>query len=76
MKTIVRNIANQIACIAVRTRTVLHNQKGESSISTAVSILTAVVLGGLILAGLYALLKNQVIPQLTQKILDMFNYAG
>lgn len=42
----------------------------------AIKILIAVVLGALLLAGLYALLNETVLPTLTQRIKDMFNYAG
>ena len=38
--------------------------------------LLAVVLGALLLAGLYALFGDVVMPTLTQRIQDMFNYAG
>ncbi len=39
-------------------------------------ILIAVVLGALLLAGLYALFNEQVMPTLTRRIQEMFNYAG
>ena len=42
----------------------------------AVKILIAVVLGALLLAGLYALFGDVVMPTLTSKIKGMFNYAG
>lgn len=42
----------------------------------AIKILIAVVLGALLLAGLYALFGDVVMPTLNQKIKDMFNYAG
>ena len=39
-------------------------------------ILIAVVIGALLLAGLYALFGDVVIPTLTRRIQEMFNYAG
>ena len=42
----------------------------------AVQILIAVVLGALILAGLYALMKDNILPTLTTKIQEMFNYSN
>ena len=42
----------------------------------AIKILIAVVLGALLLAGLYALFGDLVMPTLTRRIQDMFNYAG
>lgn len=41
----------------------------------AVVVLISIVLGALILAGLYALLDDTVLPTLTTKIQEMFNYT-
>ena len=57
-------------------RRALAGNAGEGYIDTAVKILIAVVLGALLLAGLYALFGDVVMPTLNQKIKDMFNYAG
>lgn len=54
----------------------LKDNKGENYVDTAVKILIAVVLGALLLAGLYALFGDVVMPTLTQRIQEMFNYAG
>jgi len=42
----------------------------------AVKILISVVIGALLLAGLYALFGDMIMPQLHDRIQDMFNYAG
>ena len=42
----------------------------------AIKILIAVVLGGLLLAGLYSLFGDTVLPTLVDRIKEMFNYAG
>jgi hypothetical protein len=42
----------------------------------AIKILMAVVIGALVLAGLYALFGETVLPTLKQRIVDMFNYGG
>lgn len=52
------------------------NNRGENYVDSAVKILIAVVLGGLLLAGLYALFSDVVMPTLETKIKEMFNYAG
>ena len=57
-------------------RDVNEGYQGENYVDTAVKILIAVVLGALLLAGLYALFGDVVMPTLTQRIQDMFNYAG
>ena len=51
-------------------------RSGEGYIDTAVKVLIAVVLGALVLAGLYAVLDDTVMPTVTQRIQEMFNYAG
>ena len=59
-----------------RTSGILANNRGEGYIDTAVVILISVVLGALLLAGLYALFGDVVLPELTRRIQEMFNYAG
>lgn len=76
MKKLVRKVNNFIARQAARTQLAVSNNKGEGYIDTAVKILIAVVLGALLLAGLYALFGDLVMPTLTRRIQDMFNYAG
>lgn len=67
------------------TKIALHKQKllaklrdnsGQGAVDVAIVILISVVLGALILAGLYALINTEVMPTLTQKIQDMFNYTN
>jgi uncharacterized membrane protein (DUF485 family) len=57
-------------------RRTLMNTRAEGYVDTAVKILMAVVIGALVLAGLYALFGNTILPTLTEKIREMFNYAG
>lgn len=65
-----------VKAVAVRAGMLMKDTKGENYVDTAVKILIAVVLGALLLAGLYALFGDVVMPTLTQRIQDMFNYAG
>lgn len=55
---------------------VLNMGLSEKRFTKAVQILIAVVLGALILAGLYALMKDTILPTLTTKIQEMFNYTN
>lgn len=64
------------ARLAFRSRHILSESAGEGYIDTAIKILLAVVIGALLLAGLYALFGETVLPTLTQRIKEMFNYAG
>ena len=52
------------------------DKAGEGYVDTAVKILIAVVLGALLLAGLYALFNDTVLPTLTNRVKEMFDYAG
>ena len=58
------------------TRIAVSNNRGEGYIDTAVKILISVVLGALLLAGLYMLFGDVVMPTLNERIQEMFNYAG
>jgi ABC-type amino acid transport system permease subunit len=49
---------------------------GNTIIITLCALAIGVVIGGVILAGLYALFNTTIIPTLTSKITQMFNYAG
>ena len=49
---------------------------GEGYVDTAVKIIIAVVIGALLLAGLYVLFNTTIMPTVTTKIQGLFNYAG
>lgn len=55
---------------------VLHNRRGEGYIDTAILIIISVVIGGLLLAGLYSLFNNVLLPGLAERIQDMFGSSG
>lgn len=84
MKKLFKNIANSVKTTAanIKSSVVGFNRRavcgnaGEGYIDTAVKVLIAVVLGALVLAGLYAILNDTVMPTVTEKINEMFNYAG
>lgn len=42
----------------------------------AVKILISVVIGALLLAGLYALFNDSILPELQNRIQQMFSYSG
>ena len=54
----------------------LCNQRGDQNLGTAVTILITVVIGALLLAGLYLLFEDVVMPTVTKKIEEMFDYKG
>lgn len=63
-------------CLKQRITGILARKEGEGFVDTALKILISVVVGALLLAGLYALFKNTILPTLTQKITNLFNYQG
>ena len=62
--------------LAIRAKTTIENVKAEGYVDTGVKIIIAVVVGAVILAGLYALFNTVIIPRLNTEIQGMFNYAG
>lgn len=76
MRKLMKSVNDFATRQAVKMMMAVSNNRGEGYIDTAVKILIAVVLGALLLAGLYALFGNVVMPTLTQRIKDMFNYGG
>ena len=54
----------------------VKDNSGEGALDTAIAILISVVLAALLLAGLYALIGDTVMPSLREKIQSMFNYSG
>ena len=76
MKKIINNIRNKAPGAYISAKNAIVAKKGEGYIDTALKIIIAVVIGGLLLAGLYTLFNTTVIPTLTQKISGFFNYTG
>ena len=84
MKKLFKNVTNSVKTTAanIKSSVIAFNRRavcgnaGEGYIDTAVKVLIAVVLGALVLAGLYANLNDTVMPTVTEKINEMFNYAG
>ena len=76
MKKIITTIQNKLSAIAIRTKTALANARGEGYVDTGVKILIAVVIGALLLGGLYALFGDTIMPTVTEKVEDMFNFKG
>ncbi len=75
-KTLKHKVAGNMKVTVAKAAMLLKDKKGENYVDTAVKILIAVVIGALLLAGLYALFGDVVMPTLTRRIQEMFNYAG
>ena len=76
MKKIINKINEKATAVAIKAQTTLDNVKGEGYIDTGVKIIIGVVVGAVILGGLYALFDGVVLPTLETNIEDMFDFAG
>ena len=76
MKKFFANIKNKATKMAVRAKSAIENVRAEGYVDSGVKILIAVVIGALLLAGLYALFNSTIMPTVTQKIQELFNYKG
>ncbi len=59
-----------------RVNTVIANRRAEGYVDSGVKILIAVVIGALLLSLLYALFNSTIMPTVTSKITELFNFAG
>ncbi len=54
----------------------IENPTAEGYVDSGVKILIAVVIGALLLAGLYTLFNKTIMPTVTSKVTALFNYTG
>ncbi len=76
MKKLFNKIQNKMNDLAIRAKTTIENVKAEGYVDTGVKIIIAVVVGAVILGGLYTLFNGVILPRLNTEIGEMFNYAG
>lgn len=76
MKNLVLRTQIKAMNMVGKVKKALTSKSGEGFVDTAVKILMSVVIGALILGGLYFLFEGTILPTLTQKIKDMFNFKG
>ena len=76
MKKLINSIKNKFNSAVISAKTAIESTSGEGYIDTGVKIIIGVVIGGVILAGLYLLFNSTIMPTLSSKIQGMFNYAG
>ena len=76
MKKFFANMKAKAERKAIAAKTALQSRSGEGYVDTGVKIIIGVVIGGVILAGLYTLFKNTIMTNLSTEIGEMFNYSG
>ncbi|MCX4357809.1 MAG: DUF6133 family protein [Oscillospiraceae bacterium] len=62
--------------LAVRSNAMLAASRGENFVDSGIKILIAVVIGALLLGGLYALFGDTIMPTVTEKVKSMFDFKG
>ena len=76
MKKFFKNLKKKADNATIAAKIAIDNKRAEGYIDTGVKIIIGVVIGGVILAGLYTLFNTTVIPSMTSKITEMFSYSG
>ncbi len=73
MKKMTCSLSSKFQRLVNRTWMAVSNQRGDFYISDAVKIISAVVLGALLLAALTLIFNDTVIPRITQEIEGLFS---
>ena len=76
MKKFFSNIKKKVAEKTVLIKCTIKSTRGEGYIDSGIKILISVVIGALLLAGLYTLFNSNIMPTVTQKIQELFNFKG
>ncbi len=76
MRKLMNKAHMELVKVMVKGRIILQENSGQGALDQVVSILLSIVLGALLLAGLYALFSNIILPLLQERIMDIFDYAG
>lgn len=76
MKKLFNSIRNKVNGAVCAVKSTIVTKKAEGYVDSGVKILIAVVIGALLLAGLYALFNSTIMPTVTSKVTGLFNYSG
>ena len=76
IKKIANKITNKARSAAITAKTAIENTAAEGYVDTGVKIIIGVVVGAVILGGMYALFNGVILPRLNTEIQGMFNYKG
>ncbi|MBA1336220.1 MAG: hypothetical protein HPY66_2464 [Firmicutes bacterium] len=76
MKNLIAKAREKMLRAVVTVKGIVSDKSGSGMIDLAINIMISVVLGALVLAGLYLLFGSTILPTLSEKIRAMFNYQG
>ena len=71
-----KNLKKKAETAVITARATVATKKAEGYVDSGVKILIAVVIGALLLAGLYALFNGVIMPSTSNKVTELFNYSG
>ena len=71
-----KKIRNKVNSAIISAKCAVANKKAEGYVDSGVKILIAVVIGALLLGGVYTLFNTNIIPTVTTKITGLFSYSG
>ncbi len=72
----IRNVRAAAYRLAIRSNAMLAANRAENFVDSGIKILIAVVIGALLLGGLYALFGETIMPTVTEKVKSMFDFKG
>lgn len=76
IKNIKERMFNKTTKVYIKLSNKFKEKKGDGYVDVAVKALIGIVIGALLLGGLYLLFGETVLPTITDRIKDMFNYNG
>ena len=76
VRTAAYHFAVRFCMRTAQARFVLAETRGENFVDSGIKILIAVVIGALLLGGLYALFGDTIMPTVTEKVKKMFEFKG
>ncbi|MBD5384267.1 MAG: hypothetical protein HDR72_04640 [Ruminococcaceae bacterium] len=76
MRNFFKNAKAKVQAKAIRAVMLVQAKRAENFVDSGIKILIAVVIGALLLGVLYALFGETIMPTVTEKVKDMFNFKG
>ncbi len=69
-------VRNVFCAKTMQTKVLIAENRAENFVDSGIKILIAVVIGALLLGGLYALFGDTILPTLTDRVEEMFDFKG
>lgn len=76
MKNSIVKVKEDVLKAVVAVKGIVSDRRGSGMIDLAINVMISVVLGALVLGGLYLLFGSTILPMLSEKIKTIFNYQG